>query len=137
MKELSVREIAAVKRQFKNSLPALKKIEAINKKIAALEEEKAIQEAIIDGGETGIMRLTGGFKSFELITCTYEPQFNEDGTPKMDKDGKYQLKAQVLTYHAPVEDVKDITEESTSEETNKEEEIKAMQEFATLPFNEY
>ena len=137
MKELSVREIAAVKRQFKNSLPALKKIEAINKKIAALEEERIIQEAIIDGGETGIMRLTGGFKSFELITCTYEPQFNEDGTPKMDKDGKYQLKAQVLTYHAPVEDVKDTTEESTSEETNKEEEIKAMQEFETLPFNEY
>ena len=137
MKELSVREIAAVKRQFKNSLPALKKIEAINKKISALEEEKAIQEAIIDGGETGIMRLTGGYKSIDLITCTYEPQFNEDGTPKMDKDGKYQLKAQVLTYHAPVEDIKDTTEESTSEETNKEEEIKAMQEFATLPFNEY
>ena len=135
MKELSVREIAAVKRQFKNSLPALKKIEAINKKIAALEEEKAIQEAIIEGGETGIMRLTGGFKSFELITCTYEPQFNEDGTPKMDKDGKYQLKAQVLTYHAPVQ-AEQPTEETVEEET-KEEEIKDMQEFATLPFNEY
>ena len=71
MKELSVREIAAVKRQFKNSLPALKKIEAINKKIAALEEEKAIQEAIIDGGETGIMRLTGGYKSIDLISCNF------------------------------------------------------------------
>ena len=135
MKELSVREIAAVKRQFKNSLPALKKIEAINKKIAALEEEKAIQEAIIEGGETGIMRLTGGYKSIDLITCTYEPQFNEDGTPKMDKDGKYQLKSQVLTYHAPVQ-AEQPTEETVEEET-KEEEIKAMQEFETLPFNEY
>ena len=135
MKELSVREIAAVKRQFKNSLPALKKIEAINKKIAALEEEKAIQEAIIDGGETGIMRLTGGYKSIDLITCTYEPQFNEDGTPKMDKDGKYQLKAQVLTYHAPVQ--AEQPTEGTAEEETKKEEIKDMQEYATLPFNEY
>ena len=68
MKELTTREIAAVKRQFKNSLPAMKKIESI-----------------------------------DLITCTYEPQFNEDGTPKMDKEGKYQVKNQVLTFHAPVE----------------------------------
>lgn len=103
MKELTTREIAAVKRQFKNSLPALKKIEAIDKKIAALQEERDIQQAIIDGGEAGIMRLTGGFRSIDLITCTYEPQFNEDGTPKMDKEGKYQVKNQVLTFHAPIE----------------------------------
>ena len=103
MKELTTREIAAVKRQFKNSLPAMKKIESIDQKIAKLQEERTIQQAILDGGEAGIMAMTGGFRSIDLITCTYEPQFNEDGTPKMDKEGKYQVKNQVLTFHAPVE----------------------------------
>lgn len=103
MKELTTREIAAVKRQFKNSLPAIKKIESIDQKIIKLQQERAIQQAILDGGETGIMAMTGGYRSIDLITCTYEPQFNEDGTPKMDKEGKYQVKTQVLTFHAPVE----------------------------------
>ena len=103
MKELTTREIAAVKRQFKNSLPAIKKIESIDQKIAKLQQERAIQQAILDGGEAGIMAMTGGYKSIDLITCTYEPQFNEDGSPKMDKEGKYQVKNQVLTFHAPVE----------------------------------
>ena len=118
MKELTTREIAAVKRQFKNSLPALKKIETIDKKIASLQEERSILQAIIDGGEAGIIRLTGGYRSIDLIKCTYEPQFNEDGTPKMDKEGKYQIKNQVLTFQAPVE----IDEPSTEEvETTPEE----------------
>ena len=102
MKELTTREIAAVKRQFKNSLPAIKKIESIDQKIAKLQEERAIQQAILDGGEAGIMAMTGGYKSIDLITCTYEPQFNEDGSPKMDKEGKYQVKNQVLTFNAPI-----------------------------------
>lgn len=102
MKELTTREIAAVKRQFKNSLPAMKKIESIDAKIAKLLQEREIQQAILDGGEAGIMAMTGGYRSIDLITCTYEPQFNEDGTPKMDKEGKYQVKNQVLTFHAPV-----------------------------------
>ena len=89
MRELTTREIAAVKRQFKNSLPAMKKIESIDQKIAKLQEERTIQQAILDGGEAGIMAMTGGFRSIDLITCTYEPQFNEDGTPKMDKESKY------------------------------------------------
>lgn len=114
MRELSTREIAAIKRQFKNSLPAMKKIESIDLKIAKLQEERAIQQAILDGGEAGIMAMTGGYRSVDLITCTYEPQFNEDGTPKMDKEGKYQVKNQVLTFHAPVE-VEEVPMEPTSE----------------------
>ena len=44
MKELTTFQIAAVKRQFKNSLPALKKIESIDKKIQELKEERDIQQ---------------------------------------------------------------------------------------------
>ena len=114
MKELTTREIAAVKRQFKNSLPAMKKIESIDQKIAKLQQERAIQQAILDGGEAGIMAMTGGYRSVDLITCTYEPQFNEDGTPKMDKEGKYQVKNQILTFHAPVE-VEKVPMEATTQ----------------------
>lgn len=131
MKELTTREISAVKRQFLNSLPALQKLEAIDKKIAALQEEKEIQMSIIEGGEAGIMRLTGGYMSIDLITCTYVPQFNEDGTPKMDKDGKYQLKKRVLTYHEPVEP-EDITEDKEVDVTPNEE-IESLPSEA--PFN--
>lgn len=111
MKDLTVRQIAAIKRQFKNSLPALNKIKAIDKKIADLEEEKKIQQAILDGGEAGIVAMTGGYKSTDLINCEYVPQFNEDGTPKMDKDGKYQLKTQVLTFVPPIEAIDNGTPE--------------------------
>lgn len=120
MKELTSREIAAVKRQFKNSLPALKKIESIDKKIRELQSERQLLETIIEGGEMGIKALTGGYRSIDLITCEYVPQFNEDGTPKMDKDNKYQIKTQVLTYHAPVEN---NSNENTNEETTDNSEI--------------
>lgn len=132
MKELTTREIAAVKRQFKNSLPALKKIETIDKKIAALQEERSILQAIIDGGEAGIIRLTGGYRSIDLIKCTYEPQFNEDGTPKMDKEGKYQIKNQVLTFQAPVEIDEPSTEEVENVDDTPNEEVETTPEEASF-----
>lgn len=132
MKELTTREIAAVKRQFKNSLPALKKIETIDKKIAALQEERSILQAIIDGGEAGIIRLTGGYRSIDLIKCTYEPQFNEDGTPKMDKEGKYQIKNQVLTFQAPVEIDEPSTEEVENVDDTPNEEVETTPEEAAF-----
>lgn len=136
MKELTTREIAAIKRQFKNSLPALKKIESINKKIKELEQERSVQQAILDGGEAGIMFMTGGFKSTDLITCTYEPQFNEDGSPKMDKEGKYQIKTQVLTFHAPVEVDETTIGSSTQVDTTPNEEVETPASEATFnPLN--
>lgn len=120
MKELTVREISAVKRQFLNSLPALKKMESINEKIKALEEERAVQMAIIEGGEAGIKAMTGGYMSIDLIKCEYVPQFNEDGTPKMDAEGKYQMKKRVLTYVAPVEAEQVEAATPTSENTEVE-----------------
>lgn len=102
MRELKTYEIAAVKRQFQNSLPALKKIQSLDAQIAKLEEEKAVQVALLEGGEAGIKAMTGGYKSTDLIKCTYELQWNEDGSPKVDKDGR-QLKKRVLEYVVPTE----------------------------------
>lgn len=138
MKDLTVRQIAAIKRQFKTSLPALKKIESINKKIADLEEERAIQQAILDGGEAGIIAMTGGYRSVDLIHCEYVPQFNEDGTPKMDKDGKYQLKNQVLTFVPPVEAIEDaVPTDVEADQNNEPAEVEAAQaEGDNFPFDE-
>lgn len=117
MKKLTTREIAAIKRQFKNSLPIVKKIDTINHKIEELQKEKTLLEEIFNGGETGIIAMTGGYKSTDLITCTYKLQYNEDGTPKMDKEGKYQTKVQVLTFNEPVEDNTENNEELIKENT--------------------
>lgn len=108
MKELKPFEIAAVKRQFLNSLPTMKKIEALNEKIDKLQAEKETLVEFLKGGEQGIMRLTGGYMSTQLIKCTYEPMLNEDNSPKTDKDGR-PLKKRVLTYIP----VKEVTEEDT------------------------
>lgn len=102
MRELKTYEIAAVKRQFLNSLPALKKIQSLDAQIAKLEEEKAVQVALLEGGEAGIKAMTGGYMSTDLIKCSYELQWNEDGSPKTDKEGR-QLKKRVLTFVPPVE----------------------------------
>lgn len=100
--KLTSREIASIKRIFLNNLPMYKKMETINKKIEELNNELNDINTFIESSEAGVKNLTG-YTSGELINCEYIPQFNEDGTPKMDKEGKYQVKNQVLTFHAPIE----------------------------------
>ena len=111
--KLTSREIASIKRIFLNNLPMYKKIEVINKKIEELNNELNDINTFIESSEAGVKNLTG-YTSGELISCEYIPQFNEDGTPKMDKEGKYQQKKRVLTFVIPVQEP---TEEVESEET--------------------
>ena len=111
--KLTSREIASIKRIFLNNLPMYKKMEAINKKIEELNNELNDINTFIEASENGVKNLTG-YTSGELISCEYIPQFNEDGTPKMDKEGKYQQKKRVLTFVVPVQEP---TEEVESDET--------------------
>ena len=111
--KLTSREIASIKRIFLNNLPMYKKMETINKKIEELNNELNDINTFIESSEAGVKNLTG-YTSGELISCEYIPQFNEDGTPKMDKEGKYQQKKRVLTFVIPVQEP---TEEVESEET--------------------
>lgn len=110
--KLTSREIASIKRIFLNNLPMYKKMETINKKIEELNNELNDINTFIESSEAGVKNLTG-YTSGELIKCEYIPQFNEDGTPKMDKEGKYQQKKRVLTFVIPVQE---STEEVKSEE---------------------
>ena len=111
--KLTSREIASIKRIFLNNLPMYKKMETINKKIEELNNELNDINTFIESSEAGVKNLTG-YTSGELISCEYIPQFNEDGTPKMDKEGKYQQKKRVLTFVVPVQEP---TEEVESDET--------------------
>ena len=101
--KLTSREIASIKRIFLNNLPMYKKMETINKKIEELNNELNDINTFIESSEAGVKNLTG-YTSGELIHCEYIPQFNEDGTPKMDKEGKYQQKKRVLTFVIPVQE---------------------------------
>ena len=101
--KLTSREIASIKRIFLNNLPMYKKMETINKKIEELNNELNDINTFIESSEAGVKNLTG-YTSGELISCEYIPQFNEDGTPKMDKEGKYQQKKRVLTFIIPVQE---------------------------------
>ena len=111
--KLTSREIASIKRIFLNNLPMYKKMETIKQKIEELNKQLNDINAFIEASENGVKNLTG-YTSGELIHCEYIPQFNEDGTPKMDKEGKYQQKKRVLTFVIPVQEP---TEEVESDGT--------------------
>ena len=123
--KLTSREIASIKRIFLNNLPMYKKMETINKKIEELNNELNDINTFIESSEAGVKNLTG-YTSGELIHCEYIPQFNEDGTPKMDKEGKYQQKKRVLTFVIPVqEQTNDNTEKIIDPEFENENDLKS------------
>ena len=123
--KLTSREIASIKRIFLNNLPMYKKMETINKKIEELNNELNDINTFIESSEAGVKNLTG-YTSGELISCEYIPQFNEDGTPKMDKEGKYQQKKRVLTFVIPVqEQTNDNTEKIMDPEFEDENDLKS------------
>ena len=116
--KLTSREIASIKRIFLNNLPMYKKMETINKKIEELNNELNDINTFIESSEAGVKNLTG-YTSGELINCEYIPQFNEDGTPKMDKEGKYQQKKRVLTFITPVQEpIEEVESEETTTDIN-------------------
>ena len=123
--KLTSREIASIKRIFLNNLPMYKKMETINKKIEELNNELNDINTFIESSEAGVKNLTG-YTSGELISCEYIPQFNEDGTPKMDKEGKYQQKKRVLTFVIPVQEpTNDNTEKIMDPEFENENDLKS------------
>ena len=123
--KLTSREIASIKRIFLNNLPMYKKMETINKKIEELNNELNDINTFIESSEAGVKNLTG-YTSGELISCEYIPQFNEDGTPKMDKEGKYQQKKRVLTFVIPVqEQTNDNTEKIMDSEFEDKNNLKS------------
>ena len=112
--KLTSRQISQIKNIYKANSSIYSRIETLQKHLDKIQTELNEQLEIIDANEAGVKMLTGGFISKQLSKDEQIPQFNEDGTPKMDKDGKYQQKKRVLTFVAPVQEP---TEEVGQEET--------------------
>lgn len=112
--KLTSRQISQIKNIYKANSSIYSRIETLQKRLDKIQTELNEQLEIIDANEAGVKMFTGGFVSKQLIKDEQIPQFNEDGTPKMDKEGKYQQKKRVLTFVVPVQEP---TEEVGQEET--------------------
>ena len=127
--KLTSRQISQIKNIYKANSSIYSRIETLQKHLYKIQEELDEQLAIIEANEAGVKMLTGGFISKQLIKDEQIPQFNEDGTPKMDKEGKYQQKKRVLTFVIPVQEP---TEEVKSDETTtdpNENDLKSEEEI--------
>lgn len=102
--KLTSRQISQIKNIYKANSSIYSRIETLQKHLDKIQTELNEQLEIIDANEAGVKMLTGGFISKQLIKDEQIPQFNEDGTPKMDKEGKYQQKKRVLTFVVPVQE---------------------------------
>lgn len=126
--KLTSRQISQIKNIYKANSSIYSRIETLQKHLDKIQTELNEQLEIIDANEAGVKMLTGGFVSKQLIKDEQIPQFNEDGTPKMDKEGKYQQKKRVLTFVIPVQESTDEVElDETTTESN-ENDLKSEEE---------
>ena len=127
--KLTSRQISQIKNIYKANSSIYSRIETLQKHLYKIQEELDEQLAIIEANEAGVKMLTGGFISKQLIKDEQIPQFNEDGTPKMDKEGKYQQKKRVLTFVVPVQEpTNDNTEKIMDPEFEDENALKSEEE---------
>ena len=127
--KLTSRQISQIKNIYKANSSIYSRIETLQKHLYKIQEELDEQLAIIEANEAGVKMLTGGFISKQLIKDEQIPQFNEDGTPKMDKEGKYQQKKRVLTFVIPVQEpTEEVESDGTTTEPN-ENDLKSEEEI--------
>ena len=88
MTTISTRQFATVKRTAMNVYPL---VDQINKKRAEINKLYAEIEDLnhqVTSWEGGIMAMTGGYTSSDLVIKTVTVATNEDGSTKLDKNGK-------------------------------------------------
>lgn len=108
-KKLNQMQLGIVKRIAQNVNGNFEKVAKLNEKIAALVEERDTLQTMIDEMEAPVIRMTGGYKSTDLYDKVIVPQFNEDGTPKLNDKTGYQIKTTkyVLKYPDTILPVKE------------------------------
>jgi len=118
-KILNARELATVKRVAQNVDSNYQKVIKLNAQITKLTEERDNLQMEIDEMEAPIIRKTGGYKSTDIYEKQVIPQFNENGTPKTDKDGR-QLKVTkwVLRYGDSILPPSEVSSEVPEEAEN-------------------
>ena len=88
MTTISTRQFATVKRTAMNVYPL---VDQINKKRAEINKLYAEIEDLnhqVTSWEGGIIAMTGGYTSSDLVIKTVAIATNEDGSTKLDKNGK-------------------------------------------------
>lgn len=127
--KLTSRQISQIKNIYKANSSIYSRIETLQKHLDKIQTELNEQLEIIDANEAGVKMLTGGFISKQLIKDEQIPQFNEDGTPKMDKEGKYQQKKRVLTFVVPVQEPTEEVEPDGATTEPNENDLKSEEEI--------
>lgn len=123
-KILNARELAQVRRIAQNVDADYQRVCKLEAKAAELQKEIDSLKASIDEMEAPVLRRTG-YRSTDIYVKTIVPQFNTDGTPKVDKDGRQvKVTKYVLRYKdtiIPVEKEEETTEPSLEVEPISEE----------------
>lgn len=86
-KRINYSAFMSVKSVAKACNPLITKRDSIKKQIEELAQEYNDYDTQVKSLEAGI-KATLGFGVEELVKKVIEPAVNEDGTPKLDKDGK-------------------------------------------------
>ena len=107
MKKLTIRQVAQLKRTAQNVYPLVSKKNKLIEQMNLLNVELISINAQIDAWEGATKAMTEGFTSEDLITRKVICLTNEDGTPKVDKNGQ-QMK---VTKYEPKEGALDFNEE--------------------------
>ena len=116
-KILNARELAQVKRIAQNVDADYQKVGKLNEQIAKLTAQRDELQKGIDEMEAPVIRKTGGFKSTDIYEKTIVPQFNDNGTPKTDKDGRQiKITKYVLRYPDTILPVEENTNAATETE---------------------
>lgn len=132
-KNLNNRELAIIKRIAQNVDADFQKVCKLETKIKELTAEADEISKSIEEMEAPVVRMTGGYKSTDIFKKTIIPQFNEDGSPKTDKDGR-QLKVTKYVLRYP-DTIVPPTENTESLGT---ENVESMDQVANsaLPFSD-
>lgn len=132
-KNLNNRELAIIKRIAQNVDADFQKVCKLETKIKELTAEANEISNSIEEMEAPVVRMTGGYKSTDIFKKTIIPQFNEDGSPKTDKDGR-QLKVTKYVLRYP-DTIVPPTENTESLGT---ENVESMDQVANsaLPFSD-
>lgn len=114
-KKLNQMQLGIVKRIAQNVNGNFEKVAKLNEKIEALVEERDTLQTMIDEMEAPVIRMTGGYKSTDLYDKVIVPQFNEDGTPKVNEKTGYQVKTTKYVLKYPDTILPPIVEEPVKE----------------------
>lgn len=120
-KTLTSRDLAQIKRIAMNVDADYQAVCKLNEKIAELTTKRNNLQIGIDEMEAPVIRKTGGYKSTDLYKKIVVPQFNADGTPKTDKEGR-QLKSTkyILRYGDNIFPCEDTNENVENTENTQE-----------------